>query len=162
MAQRLMWILWPGFVVAIPAVGIVFTVVDPADLHAFGEPFAPQPPRRLHARIPFFWALGADAARSRACCKRSPFELNRCPLAPQARPGAARSETGRKDAAEASAGPGILRVALSHADRKARHESNVNSSPLSRSRPLPLVASPSRPLSWKCGARPRAGAAASG
>jgi hypothetical protein len=25
MAQRLMWVLWPGFLVAIPAVGIVFT-----------------------------------------------------------------------------------------------------------------------------------------
>src|SRR2546428_470588 len=38
MTQRLIWILWPGFLMAIPAVGLVFTLVDPADLHAFGEP----------------------------------------------------------------------------------------------------------------------------
>ena len=42
MAQRLMWILWPGFVMAIPAVGIAFTLVDPADLHAFGVRFGPE------------------------------------------------------------------------------------------------------------------------
>ena len=38
MGQRWMWVLWPGFVMAIPAVGIVFTLVDPADLQFFGHP----------------------------------------------------------------------------------------------------------------------------
>ena len=38
MGQRLIWVLWPGFVAAIPAVGLVFSIVDPADLQWFGAP----------------------------------------------------------------------------------------------------------------------------
>ena len=86
MAQRLMWILWPGFVVAIPAVGIVFTVVDPADLHAFGEPLRLSRLGAYTLGFLFFWALGAGCSALTCLLQRSPFELNRCPLAPQTRP----------------------------------------------------------------------------
>jgi hypothetical protein len=34
--RRLMWILWPGFVAAIPAVGVLFSIVDPGDIHGTG------------------------------------------------------------------------------------------------------------------------------
>ena len=33
MSARIAWILWPAFVAAIPAVGIVFSLFDPADIH---------------------------------------------------------------------------------------------------------------------------------
>ena len=33
MMNRIMLILWPSFLVAIPAVGIVFSLFDPADMH---------------------------------------------------------------------------------------------------------------------------------
>ncbi|MEO5677741.1 MAG: hypothetical protein ABIQ84_09340 [Usitatibacter sp.] len=59
MAQRLMWIFWPGFVMAIPAVGIVFTLVDPADLHAFGAPLEMSRLGAYSLGFLLFWALGA-------------------------------------------------------------------------------------------------------
>jgi hypothetical protein len=34
----LMWILWPGFLVAGLATAVVFSVVDPHDLTVFGSP----------------------------------------------------------------------------------------------------------------------------
>ena len=86
MGQRLIWILWPGFLMAIPAVGIVFTLVDPADLHAFGQPLEVS---RLGAYTCGFllsWALGSACSALTCLLQRSPFELNRCPLTPTDRP----------------------------------------------------------------------------
>lgn len=37
MTARVMTILWPSFVMAGVADGLVFSVVDPADLHWFGQ-----------------------------------------------------------------------------------------------------------------------------
>ena len=86
MTQRLMWILWPGFLIAIPAVGIVFTLVDPADLHLFG---APLDLSRLGAYtlgfLPF-WVLGSACSALTVLLQRSPFEVNRCPLPADGRP----------------------------------------------------------------------------
>jgi len=35
-ARRLMWVIWPAFLVAGVAEGIFFTMFDPFDLHFFG------------------------------------------------------------------------------------------------------------------------------
>jgi hypothetical protein len=86
MAQRLMWILWPGFVMAIPAVGIVFTLVDPGDLHAFGEPLRLTRLGAYTLGFLFFWAVGSGCSALTCLLQRSPFEVNRCPLVPAARP----------------------------------------------------------------------------
>jgi hypothetical protein len=85
MAQRLMWILWPGFVMAIPGVGIVFTLVDPADVHWMG---AAVDDRFLAYTAGFilFWALGSACSALTCLLQRSPFELNRCPLPSAGRP----------------------------------------------------------------------------
>lgn len=86
MAQRMMWVLWPGFLMAIPAVGIAFTLVDPADMQLFGAPLETS---RLGAyTIGFlaFWALGSACSALTCLLQRSPFELNRCPLPPGGRP----------------------------------------------------------------------------
>lgn len=37
-AQRLMWIVWPAFLVAGVAEAVFFTIFDPFDLHFFGAP----------------------------------------------------------------------------------------------------------------------------
>ena len=58
MGQRLIWILWPGFVMAIPAVGIVFTLIDPADLHLLGTPLEAGPLAAYSTGFFFLWALG--------------------------------------------------------------------------------------------------------
>lgn len=86
MAQRLMWVLWPGFVVAIPAVGLVFTVVDPADLQGLAAPLATSRIGAYTLGFLFFWALGSACSALTCLLQRSPFELNRCPLTPEERP----------------------------------------------------------------------------
>ena len=86
MAQRIAWILWPGFVMAIPAVGIVFTLIDPADLHAFGAPLEVSRQGAYTLGFLLFWALGSGCSALTCLLQRSPFELNRCPLPPTGRP----------------------------------------------------------------------------
>ena len=86
MGQRWIWVLWPGFVIAVPAVGMVFTLVDPADLHAFGEPLELSRLGAYSLGFLFFWALGSACSALTCLLQRSPFEDNRCPLEPMARP----------------------------------------------------------------------------
>ena len=86
MAQRWIWILWPGFVLAIPAVGIAFTLLDPEELHAFGAPLAVSRLGAYSLGFLFFWALGTGCSALTCLLQRSPFEVNRCPLPPAGRP----------------------------------------------------------------------------
>ena len=86
MAQRWMWIVWPGFVLAIPAVGIAFTLLDPEDLHAFGAPLEWSRLAVYTVGFVFFWTLGAACSALTCLLQRSPYEVNRCPLPATARP----------------------------------------------------------------------------
>jgi hypothetical protein len=86
MTQRWIWILWPGFLVAIPMVGIVFTLLDPADLHLFGEPLALSRMGAYTLGFFFFWAMGSACSALTCLLQRSPFEVNRCPLPATSRP----------------------------------------------------------------------------
>ncbi len=86
MGRRLMWVLWPGFVMAIPAAGIVFSLVDPADLQWLGTPLHGGRLGAYTLGFLFFWALGSGCSALTCLLQRSPFEVNRCPLAPRARP----------------------------------------------------------------------------
>lgn len=86
MKQRVMWILWPGFVMAIPAVGIVFTLVDPADLQWFGAPLEASRLGAYTLGFLLFWAVGSGCSALTCFLQRSPFELNRCPLPSTERP----------------------------------------------------------------------------
>jgi len=38
LSQRLMWIAWPAFLVAGVLEVLVFAMVDPQDIHWFGQP----------------------------------------------------------------------------------------------------------------------------
>ena len=86
MAQRLIWIVWPGFIMAIPAVGIVFTLVDPADLQAFGVPLELSRSGAYTWGFLLFWLLGCACSGLTCLLQRSPYEVNRCPLVPRERP----------------------------------------------------------------------------
>ena len=86
MGQRLMWVLWPGFVMAIPTVGIVFTMVDPADLQLFGAPLEVSRLGAYSVGFLLFWAIGSTCSALTSLLQRSPFELNRCPLPATRRP----------------------------------------------------------------------------
>ena len=86
MTQRLMWILWPSFLMATAGVGVLFSVVDPHDLHFFGEPV--EVSRMAAYSLGFFalWALGSASSWLTCMLAKSPFELNRCTLDAQDRP----------------------------------------------------------------------------
>ena len=86
MSQRLMWVLWPGFIIAIPAVGVVFTLVDPEDLHFLGNPLEVSRLGAYTLGFLFFWLLGSACSALTSLLQRSPFEVNRCPLDPVERP----------------------------------------------------------------------------
>ena len=86
MAQRLMWILWPGFMVAIPAVGLAFSLVDPADLRPFGATVELSALGAYTLGFLFFWAVGSGCSALTCLLQRSPYEMNRCPLLPDGRP----------------------------------------------------------------------------
>jgi hypothetical protein len=81
-----MWVLWPGFFMAIPAVGIAFTLIDPSDLHFFGSPVEASRLGAYSVGFLLFWALGSACSALTCFLQRSPFELNRCPLPSVARP----------------------------------------------------------------------------
>ena len=76
-AKRLMWVLWPSFLVAAAACGIFFTVFDPRDLHVFGRPV--EASRELVYTIGFFlfWAMAIASSALTVLLERSPWEVNR-------------------------------------------------------------------------------------
>ena len=105
--QRLLWVLWPSFLVASVAELVVFSVFDPSDLHLFGVPVE-------MARMPaytvgffFLWAITVAASALTVFLQRSPFEINRCPLGPQDRPAGcpkrSDADTGASESGEVAA-----------------------------------------------------------
>ena len=58
LARRLMWVIWPAFLVAGAAELVFFSVFDPFDLHFFGAPLDMS--RQAIYTMGFFgfWALG--------------------------------------------------------------------------------------------------------
>jgi hypothetical protein len=58
LARRLMWVIWPAFLVAGVAELVFFSVFDPFDLHFFGAPL--EMSRQAIYTMGFFgfWALG--------------------------------------------------------------------------------------------------------
>lgn len=87
MKQRLMWIAWPAFLVAAAIEMMVFAFVDPEQLHGpGGEPLAWSRNAVYALAFFVFWAAAMTSSALTALLARSPFELNRCPLPPDARP----------------------------------------------------------------------------
>jgi len=72
-------IFWPSFLAAGVAEVVLFTFVDPADFEAS---------RMAVYSAGFFglWLLGAASSALTCFFQRTAAEVNRCPLAPTARP----------------------------------------------------------------------------
>lgn len=84
--QRLLWVLWPSFLVAAAGEFVFFALIDPHDLQVFGVPLD-------SGRMPiytlgffFFWVLTSAASALTVFLQQSPFEVNRCPLESEERP----------------------------------------------------------------------------
>lgn len=86
--QRLLWVLWPAFLVAAVAELMLFAVFDPRDLHVFGVPVEVDRMSAYTIGFFFLWAIASAASALTVFLQRSPFEINRCPLdAPDRPPG---------------------------------------------------------------------------
>ena len=84
--RRMMWVVWPAFLVAAVAETVFFTIFDPFDLHFFGAPL--EMSREAIYTLGFFgfWALGIASSALTVFLERSPWEVNRCTLEPADRP----------------------------------------------------------------------------
>ena len=92
LAQRMMWIAWPAFLVAGVIEMLVFALVDPQSLHWFGQPLALSR-EAVHTLAFFvFWLLTMASSALTTLLAMSPFEVNRRQLAVDAR-----SESGAKE-----------------------------------------------------------------
>lgn len=77
LGQRLMWILWPSFLVAAAADGLFFSAVDPLEMHLFGE--AVELSRQAVYTLGFFgfWFTGIVASGMAVFLSCSADEVNR-------------------------------------------------------------------------------------
>lgn len=87
LAQRLMWVVWPAFLVAGVLEVMVFAMIDPEDMHWFGGAPLELSRTAVYSMAFFaFWIAAAGSSALTALLSRSPFELNRQPLTPDALP----------------------------------------------------------------------------
>ncbi len=86
LAQRLMWIAWPAFLVAGVLEMLVFAVVDPADLHWFDQPLEVSRTGVYTIAFFVFWAMTMASSALTSLLSMSPFEVNRCPIPADTRP----------------------------------------------------------------------------
>ena len=86
MKRQLMWILWPAFLVAGMADGLVFSLFDPQDMHIFGEPVNLGPRAVYSIGFFLFWAFAAASSALTCVLQRTSSEINRWPLPESDRP----------------------------------------------------------------------------
>jgi hypothetical protein len=84
--QRMMWIAWPAFLVAAVLEMIVFAMVDPNDLHWFGQPLGLSRQAVYTLAFFVFWGITMASSALTTLLSMSPFEVNRCPVPVEERP----------------------------------------------------------------------------
>ena len=85
-AQRWLWIAWPAFLVAAVLEVLVFSVVDPQDLHWFGQPVELSRQGVYTLSFFVFWIVTMLSSGLTTLLSMSPFEVNRCTLPASDRP----------------------------------------------------------------------------
>ena len=94
LAQRLMWIAWPAFLLAGVIEMLVFGLVDPQDLRWFGRPL-PMSREGVYTLAFFaFWLMTMLSSAVTTLLSVSPFEVNRCHLPIYGRPEACSKKAG--------------------------------------------------------------------
>ncbi|MCU0897557.1 MAG: hypothetical protein MUC55_08655 [Burkholderiales bacterium] len=85
--QRLIWILWPSFIVAGIAEAVFFTLFDPTELSLFGQPLEGASRMAIYSVGFFvFWLFAAGSSAFTCFLQRSSSDINQCPLPAQGRP----------------------------------------------------------------------------
>jgi len=75
--KKLMFILWPSFVVAGFAEGVFFTVIDPQELFLFGEPVHFSKIATYSIGFFGFWAVCAASSLMTCFLQTSAAEVNK-------------------------------------------------------------------------------------
>ncbi len=88
LSQRMMWIAWPAFLVAAVLEMLVFAMVDPQDLHWFGQPVNLSRQGVYTLAFFVFWGVIMVSSALTSLLSMSPFEVNRCPVPADDRPDA--------------------------------------------------------------------------
>lgn len=84
--QKLMWIAWPAFLAACVLELVVFAVVDPQDLHWFGQPITLSRQGIYSLSFFVFWFISMGASALTTLLRMTPAEVNVCPFQPGERP----------------------------------------------------------------------------
>ena len=77
MGKRLMWILWPSFIVGGIAEGVFFTLIDPQELYLLGEPIHWSATAVYSVGFFLFWAVAAASSAFTCFLQRSAGDVNR-------------------------------------------------------------------------------------
>ena len=77
MGKRLIWILWPSFIVGGMAEGVFFTLIDPQELYLLGEPVHWSATAVYSAGFFMFWGIAAASSAFTCFLQRSSGEVNR-------------------------------------------------------------------------------------
>jgi uncharacterized membrane protein YcfT len=80
-AQRIMWIVWPAFLLAGVLEILVFAMVDPDDMRWAGQPIALSRQTVYSLSFFVFWIVIAASNALTTLLSLSPSELNRSPTA---------------------------------------------------------------------------------
>ncbi len=84
--HKLIWILWPAFIVGGVAETVFFTVLDPQDLQMIGLVQGWGRTAVYSTGFFAFWMLAAASSALTCFLQRTADEINQCPLSPLQRP----------------------------------------------------------------------------
>ena len=76
LAQRMMWIAWPAFLVAGVLEMLVFGMVDPLDMQWFGQPIEMSRQGIYTLSFFVFWAITAASSALTSLLSMSPLKVN--------------------------------------------------------------------------------------
>lgn len=76
MGKRLMWILWPSFIVGGIAEGVFFTLINPQELYLFGEPVHWSATAVYSVGFFGFWAVAAASSAFTCFLQRTAGDIN--------------------------------------------------------------------------------------
>jgi len=76
MGKRLMWILWPSFIVGGVAEAVFFTLIDPQELYLLGEPVHWSPTAVYSVGFFLFWLVAATSSAFTCFLRRSASDVN--------------------------------------------------------------------------------------
>ena len=79
--KRVMWIVWPAFLIACLLEMLVFAMVDPADLNWLGQPIGMSRQGVYTVSFFVFWILAGISSAFTSLLSYSPFAVNRESLA---------------------------------------------------------------------------------